>query len=157
MRVHALSHPLTLSIQRVPGFVRWPSHIQAGWSPEVVATYDIFPTAIALAGGELPSDRVIDGKDMGPVLFNGDKSQHDCIYIYKGTPDTNCPNKAATCPGLWAVRCGDYKAHWVTSTWQVGSDKGVFHDPPLLYNLQFDPSENYPVRLGGTKRCVGHV
>ncbi len=38
-------------------------------SSEVVATYDIFATALALAGVPLPTDRVIDGQDLSEVCF----------------------------------------------------------------------------------------
>lgn len=47
--------------------------------------------------------------------------------------------------GYGQVRCGAYKLHWVTSTWQAGSNNGVFHDPPLLFNLDIDPGENFPI------------
>jgi arylsulfatase A-like enzyme len=123
---------------REPGIVRWNGHIEPGRiSHEVVTTYDIFSTVLKLAGVEEPSDRIIDGRDMSPVLFTkNDKSSHDCLYIYKGTSDSKLT-------GLWAVRCGAYKAHFVTST--HFNKTPVVHDPPLLYQLEYDPSEKYPV------------
>ena len=108
---------------REPGIVHWPGHVPAGRvSPAVVATYDIFPTALALAGVDPPSGVHIDGRDMAPVIFGGsDKSQHDCIFHYKGTPGLGCPKSHPTgCPGLWAIRCGAYKLHTVTSNWTSG-------------------------------------
>jgi arylsulfatase A-like enzyme len=35
---------------------------------------DIMPTVVALAGGQPPTDRIIDGKDIGPIL-RGDKTR----------------------------------------------------------------------------------
>eukprot|EP00118_Oscarella_pearsei_P024950 m.307191 g.307191 ORF g.307191 m.307191 type:complete len:499 (+) comp41999_c0_seq1:36-1532(+) len=121
---------------REPGLARWPGRIEAGRvSPEVVTTYDIFPTILKLAGVDLPNDRVIDGRDMSPVLFNADgKSGHDCLYIYKGTPNEKLP-------GLWAIRCGPYKAHYVTNTHL--NTTAVVHDPPLLFHVERDPSEQF--------------
>jgi len=174
---------------RVPAIVRWPGKIPAfTLSQEVAATYDIFATVVALAGGNLPQDRVIDGKDLSGVLFRGETSPHRCIFHYKGTPSTGLPpQKDDPQPGLWALRCGAYKAHFVTSCAVmqdfsdarcVGQDpnsmaakslaqclsrssKGLpvkceelvrqangpkVHNPPLLYNVEHDLGEMYPIQ-----------
>ncbi len=141
---------------REPGIIAWPGKIRGGRiSHQVVATYDIFATAVALAGGTLPDDRVIDGKDLSPVLFGSHRGNaalptnavHPCIFIYKGTPGLGCPTDHPNCPGLWATRCGAYKLHRVTSNTTFGSrpNQGVFHDPPLIYNVEQDPGESYPL------------
>jgi arylsulfatase A-like enzyme len=50
------------------GFANWPGTIPAySRSAEVVSSMDLFPTASALAGVPLPTDRVYDGKDMSDV------------------------------------------------------------------------------------------
>ena len=60
---------------------------------------------------------------------------------------TDCPvknvtsNEYAKCAGLWSVRCDDYKAHWVTTH----NGSVVIQDPPLLYNINMDPSELHPI------------
>ena len=101
---------------REPGLVRWPGKITPGQVLDaVVTTYDIFPTAMALAGVKLPVDRAFDGKDMSGVLFGAEPSAHDCLFHYKGTPGMNCPADKPNCPGLWAVRCGAYKTHFVAT------------------------------------------
>ena len=140
---------------REPAWAYWPGMIDAGSrSMELTATYDIFSTMISIANatGHLPHDkRVYDGRDMSDVLFdlNGGKSQHSCIYYWGGSPnDTHsCPYKQNTsewrlCQGLWAVRCGQYKAHWVTRD-QNGSH--TLQEPPLLFNIDWDPSEKHPI------------
>ena len=43
-----------------------------------------------------------------------------------------------------AIRHGAYKAHYIT-TRSCGIAPPVFHDPPLLFNIQVDPSEQYPL------------
>jgi len=53
----------------VPFLARWPGAIPAGTVyEEPVHHFDIFATAAAAAGAELPSDRTIDGVDLLPYL-----------------------------------------------------------------------------------------
>ncbi|XP_062502846.1 steryl-sulfatase-like isoform X2 [Corticium candelabrum] len=123
---------------REPGIVRFPPLIKAGRiSHEVVTTYDIFSTVLTLADVREPTDRIIDGRDMSPILFDvTGKTSHKCLFIYKGTP-----NEKLT--GLWAIRCGPYKAHYVTNTHL--NHTAVIHNPALLYHLEYDPGENFPI------------
>ena len=52
---------------RVPCLVRWPGHVQPGTVSSVVATaMDLLPTLAAMAGADLPSDRIINGRDITP-------------------------------------------------------------------------------------------
>ena len=144
---------------REPGFVHWPGMIDGNTiSFEIVTTYDIFPTIINIANATeyLPNDgRIYDGKDMSDILFYNGKSKHNCIYYYKGgMPEpyslngNDCPYKSndtinyPKCQGLWAVRCADYKAHWVTTN---NNGTITVHNPPLLYNINMDPSELHPI------------
>ena len=54
---------------RVPLVARWPGRIPAGTVAGVPAMgIDLFPTLLGLAGLGLPSDRVIDGTDIWPLL-----------------------------------------------------------------------------------------
>ena len=132
---------------RVPGMIRWPTKIAPRISEEVATTYDIFPTVMALAGVSLELDREYDGKDLSGLLLKAEPSPHECIFHWKGASDLKCPGNSTTCPGLWAVRCGNYKLHYVTSSWfgPGGSNNGTFHDPPLIYQIERDPGENYPL------------
>eukprot|EP00658_Telonema_sp_P-2_P003508 TRINITY_DN11303_c0_g1_i3.p1 TRINITY_DN11303_c0_g1~~TRINITY_DN11303_c0_g1_i3.p1 ORF type:complete len:465 (-),score=95.90 TRINITY_DN11303_c0_g1_i3:653-2047(-) len=142
---------------REPGIVRWPGVIPAGLvTQEVATTYDIMPTVASLAGVDLPSDRIYDGKDLSPFLRalaspSPIRSPHQCIFHYKGTPNTGCPKSMASCPGLWAVRCGAYKMHWVTSEWTTGSSNGKLEDPPLLFQLEHDPGESFGINPNSTE------
>ncbi len=45
---------------------------------------------------------------------------------------------------LFALRQGDFKAHWITQS-GYGPDKPEPHNPPLLFNLAVDPSERFDV------------
>ena len=45
---------------------------------------------------------------------------------------------------VYAARLGPWKAHFVTRS-GYGPDPPAPHDPPLLYNLELDPSERFDV------------
>ena len=55
---------------RVPFVARWPGRIPAGASVTDVPamTIDLLPTLARLAGAAAPSERVIDGRDIWPLL-----------------------------------------------------------------------------------------
>ena len=68
---------------RVPTVAWWPEKIPAGSiTSEIGATIDILPTIAKLTGSEIPTDRVIDGKDISAVLLakQGAKSPHSVHY-----------------------------------------------------------------------------
>ena len=71
---------------RVPCIMRWPGRIPAGHvCREVATTMDILPTAALLAGAEAPQDRIVDGKDIRPLLW-GDpaaRSPYEAFYYYR--------------------------------------------------------------------------
>jgi arylsulfatase A len=55
--------------QRVPCVMRWPGTIPPGKvCSEVASAMDFYVTFAALAGAKLPADRVIDGKDIRPLM-----------------------------------------------------------------------------------------
>lgn len=117
---------------REPGLAWWPGKIKAGTiTAEVASTMDFLPTCLKLAGVTPPTDRIIDGQDMAPILFGTGPGQCDVFFYYRGTH-------------LMAVRKGPWKAHFMTQD-AYGPDrkKIVTHDPPLLYNVERDPSEQY--------------
>ena len=54
---------------RVPGLARWPGKIPAGTASEVpVIGSDVFPTMLGIAGVKPPTDRVLDGVNVLPML-----------------------------------------------------------------------------------------
>ena len=97
--------------------MRWPGKIPAGQvCGEVCGTIDLLPTFAKLAEGELPPDRVIDGKDIWPLMYGkpGAESPHTAYFYYRGN-------------NLEAVRSGK---------WKLRSRKKT-----ELYDLQADISE----------------
>eukprot|EP01090_Pellita_catalonica_P015334 TRINITY_DN4142_c0_g1_i1.p1 TRINITY_DN4142_c0_g1~~TRINITY_DN4142_c0_g1_i1.p1 ORF type:complete len:272 (+),score=36.51 TRINITY_DN4142_c0_g1_i1:772-1587(+) len=139
---------------REPGIVWWPGKIPGGVVSDVaVSTMDIFVTVLALAEIPLPTDRIFDGRDMSKVLFDGaQETPHEFMFHYRGTPEG--PDK----PGLWAVRWTEsrmkqWKVHFVTKCGYC-SDKAVFHDPPLVFNLVKDPGEHFSINVTENKKFM---
>ena len=118
---------------RVPAIARWPGKVPAGKvCSEIAASIDMLPTIAAITGGEVPSDRIIDGHDIRPLLFGeqGAKSPHEYYILAHGKG---------------AARWGDWKFY----PWQEGrgrrnqGNKPVDPDKPKvqLYNLAEDLGE----------------
>ncbi len=60
----------------------WPDKIPAGYVCDEIATStDLFPTLAKLAGGKVPQDRVIDGKDLSRLLLHKGASPHEYFYF----------------------------------------------------------------------------
>lgn len=117
---------------REPAIAWWPGTIPSGSvSSAVVTSMDLFPTALGMAGVEVPTDRVLDGIDIADVLRGGSDQAHETVYYYRGTR-------------LFAARMGPWKAHFITQRAYVG-DEPVEHETPLLFHLENDPSEQFDV------------
>ena len=82
--------------------MRWPGRIPAGKTcGELASTIDILPTIAGLIGVELPKDRIIDGRDIRPLMEgrSGAKTPHEVFYFYWNNE-------------LQAVRAGQWKLHF---------------------------------------------
>ncbi|KAL4617962.1 arylsulfatase A-like [Arapaima gigas] len=129
---------------REPAIAYWPGRIKPGVTHELATILDILPTFASLAGAKLPPVQ-LDGFDMKPILFGNGLSERKAVFYYPVDPSEKY--------GLFAVRVGKYKAHYYTrgsaqSSTTPDQDCSVLaflkqHDPPLLFNLETDPSENY--------------
>ncbi|TAL39919.1 MAG: hypothetical protein EPN93_00200 [Spirochaetes bacterium] len=131
---------------RVPFIASWPGRIPAGRVSGVpLMNLDILPTAFALAGVELPRDRVIDGKNVMNVLSGTDTAApHEAIFFYHYDL-------------LEGVRMGDWKYFDKVNryVWPVSMDAASLADSlgkkqmgnrwPLLYDVKRDPGESYNV------------
>jgi arylsulfatase A len=86
---------------REPCIARWPGKIPAAKvCNEVCASIDFLPTFAKLAGGQVPAERVIDGKDIWPLMSGipGAKSPHEAFFYYRGN------NLEAVRSGRWKLR-----------------------------------------------------
>ncbi len=115
---------------RVPCIVRWTGHIAPGRvSADMASTLDLFPTILALLGESLPQGRVYDGHNQLPLLLGNGPGARLLMFYYRNGE-------------LYALRKGPWKIHLKTHP-GYGKDKVEIHDPPLLFNLDRDPSERF--------------
>jgi len=84
---------------RMPCIMRWPTRIPSGQvCGEITSTIDLLPTIAKLVGGKLPTDRVIDGHDVWPLIVGtpGATTPHEAFFYHWPRP-------------LCAVRSGKWK------------------------------------------------
>ncbi|MFT4604138.1 MAG: arylsulfatase A [Rhodothermales bacterium] len=119
---------------REPALAWWPGTIAPGQvSAAVTSTMDILPTALELAGAAAPTDRIVDGRSLVPILQGEvDAEVRETYFYYRGAT-------------LYAARMGPWKAHYITEWAYTGDNRRTEHDPPLLFHLEHDPSEQYDV------------
>ncbi|MBI92285.1 MAG: Cerebroside-sulfatase [Gemmatimonadaceae bacterium] len=70
---------------RLPLIARWPGQIPAGSTcSELTTSMDLLPTLARLAGTTEPQDRLIDGRDITPLLQakEGATSPHEVFFYY---------------------------------------------------------------------------
>ncbi|XP_006903244.1 PREDICTED: arylsulfatase H [Elephantulus edwardii] len=143
---------------RVPGIFRWPTVLEAGKViTEPTSVMDVYPTLSYVGGGILPLDRVIDGRNLMPLLEGRVSSlHHEFLFHYCGTYLHAVRWHQRDCDTTW-------KVHFVTPKFSpeaagacYGSDMCpcsghvTHHDPPLLFDVSRDPSESQPLSPDNT-------
>lgn len=137
---------------REPSIAWWPGRIPAGSSCDaMMSEMDVLPTLVALAGGAVPADRVIDGRDIWPLLSGKSKeSPHEALFHFNGNR-------------LEAVRSGPWKMAIAPQGEGTGKDAKLVAaslEAPRLYNLDSDISETTDVaaqHADVVKRLQGYV
>ncbi|MEX0291573.1 MAG: sulfatase [Flavobacteriaceae bacterium] len=117
---------------REPGIFWGPGRIKKGVISDLGSTMDLFVTFSKMAGVALPEDRILDGVDLSKTLLRGTPSPRKAIFYYRGTE-------------LFALRWGEYKAHFITQGAYGEFGERMVHDPPLLYHINFDASEKFNI------------
>jgi arylsulfatase A-like enzyme len=111
---------------RLPCIMRWPGRIPAGSvCGEVATAMDLYPTLAALGGASVPGDRIVDGRDIAPLMLaeEGAESPHDAFFYYRADE-------------LRAVRSGRWKLHVRKADHAEGTG-----ETRELYDLQSDIGE----------------
>lgn len=106
---------------RVPCIMRWPGRIPSGTvCGELATAMDFYPTLAGLGRAEVPADRIVDGRDILPLMLSGgeERSPHEAFFYYMGN-------------NLEAVRDRTWKLH-------VRKKEAEIRE---LYNLEEDPGE----------------
>ena len=110
---------------RVPFVVSWPGHLPAGKDyAGMVSSLDIFPTALALAGISMPTDKPHDGVDLIPFLSGKNQDSPHTNLFWRQVGTERRPQGSG-----WGARVGDLKLVWQR------------HCPDELYNLTSDIGE----------------
>jgi arylsulfatase A-like enzyme len=132
---------------RVPFAIRWPGKIEANTSSdEIVHAMDLFPTIAKWAGGEIPTDRVIDGVDMSDYFLGKQEiSGRDGFVVYMGKD-------------IFGVKWKNWKLHFKEqAAWNSLMDT---YTMPRVYNLYTDPQEKNNVLFPNTwipKAALGQL
>lgn len=126
---------------RVPTIIRAPGRVKAGVVSDIVASHmDLLPTFTTISGGEIPTDRVIDGRDISKLLHEGeDESLSDRpLFYYQHT------HLQAVRKGRWklvmprSVDDGVVPASWAR---MVKKSDVINIDTPMLIDLDADIAE----------------
>ncbi|KAF4108666.1 arylsulfatase D [Onychostoma macrolepis] len=139
---------------RVPGIFRWPGRLTPGREvAEPTSLMDVFPTVVKLAGGALPEDRILDGRDLMPLLeARTNRSEHEFMFHYCGMYLNAVRWHPADSESI-------FKVHFFTPNFSPAGAVGcydiniclchgafvTYHRPPLVFDLSRDPSESRPL------------
>ena len=136
---------------RMPTIVWMPGTIPAGTQcNEMSSTMDLLPTFAKLAGTAAPTDRVIDGKDIWPLLIGteGAKTPHDRFFYQQGGK-------------LSGVRSGNWKLMMDGALFNLKDDLGeskniASQNPEKVENLKKMLAE-FAIEVEKNKRAVGSI
>ncbi|MEM1119457.1 MAG: sulfatase [Bacteroidota bacterium] len=116
--------------QRVPTIFWGPNIIKPKVVTAMGSTLDLLPTFAALSGTAIPTDRLMDGYDLSPVL-EGESSESPRKEFYYWTTGK-----------LSAVRSGPWKMH-VEQQETLRYWNKIKLEQPELYHIEADVSEKY--------------
>jgi arylsulfatase A-like enzyme len=137
----------------MPAWVSWPGTIPAGQViHEVGIGMDIFVTAAKAAGARIPSDRIIDGRDIMPMVTQNANSPHDVLF-WLGQGGPRQPGNLIMDGEQIAVRKGKWKLILngilgvALPTGVADEDKMKGDDLVFLVDVENDPGETTNLRF----------
>ena len=139
---------------REPCIMRWPGKIPAGKvCTEVCGTIDVLPTFAKLAGAPLPSDRVIDGKNIWPLMAgkSGAKSPHEAYFYYRGT------TLEAVRSGRWKLRRSRKSMELYDLQADIGEKNNLAQNHPDIVQRLTKTMEEFDAELKANSRPLGKV
>jgi arylsulfatase A-like enzyme len=115
---------------RVPTIAWWPGRIPAGKTCAApFSGMDLLPTFMGLAGGKPPENRIIDGKDIWPLLSGQTKeSPHESLPFFYGGE-------------LQGLRAGKWKLLIRPQNVDAKRESPSAQAIPALFDLEADPGE----------------
>jgi len=139
---------------RCPLFVQWPERLQGGRSTDRIACHiDILPTVMELCGLALPSEPVIDGVSLAPLLTGETTSWPDralFLQCHRGLT----PRRYQNC----AIVTQEFKIVGYPETLSEENLEISMENPTLeLYNLLSDPGEQQNIFFNLVKSLGGQI
>jgi arylsulfatase A-like enzyme len=145
---------------RMPAIARWTGMITPGGvTRQTVSTLDVLPTLLSLARlkddyPERMTDWIIDGVDITSILFDdntetrsNDKNNKRILFFWRdGFPDGPLHQPYGRMDVV-AVKIGHLKAWFATKSGHYNADPHVWHDPPLVFDIEADPAEARPLNV----------
>lgn len=114
----------------VPLLVSYPKKVPKGEvNEEFCSNLDFFPTILSILGIKLPSDRIIDGKDILNLMVDPKAKTPYTEFYHFATKN------------IQAIRSGKWKYHKKHQS--DNSTYFVLHPGPFLFNLKEDKNESY--------------
>ena len=121
---------------RTVGMIRWPGKIREGWqATDMIHVMDMFTTLGKIGGGNIPSDRPIDGADQTNWLIG--KQEHSArdsrLVFFNGN--------------FVGIRWRQFKFLTMEYEKQSSLARPAYTGMslPQLYNLKSDPKEEYNI------------
>ena len=137
---------------RVCAMAWQPGTIPAGTvCAEMCSTLDVLPTVVPIAAGKVDADRVIDGKNIRPLLVGeaGAKTPHEAYYFFK----QGAGALEAVRSGAWKYRLEDKSLYDLDS--DLGEAKNVAAEHPDVIRRMTALVERMDADLGVTKAGPG--
>lgn len=109
---------------KVPFFISWPDGLKGNQVYDnPIISLDLFPTALAVAGGDVAKETQLDGVNLLPFIDgSNDSKPHDKMF-WRSVGGFE-----------YATRIGDYKLY-----------KSAYKDKTLLFDLKNDPLERIDI------------
>ena len=131
----------------MPTIAVLPGKIEPGSvSDAVVSTLDVFPTVLSLVNVSIPAG--LDGVDISQVLFGQEQeyTKDDRVLFFwrDGFSEGPLPPPYGRLD-IAAIKIGYMKGWFWTKSAHYNEDREMYHNPPLLFDVQTDPAESMPL------------
>lgn len=122
---------------RVPAIFHWPAKIPGNTVNHELATImDLFPTVAQIVGAPVPEDRVIDGKNILPLLEEQTvESPYDVYFYYR------LKKLQGIRVGNWKLLLAGNRRDYNNVNYDYSKDNFNYHVVEALYDLSVSPNE----------------